>query len=385
MNKFPEIKGKTIVSRKIDGVYIVWFQNGNQYLRMEEPAFFVFQNLERGILRKQIAVKCIQKYHNSEEESIRFINEIASGIDSIRQSPVLEEIKDLKRTEIPKNTYVPYSIHQYFINGKYIYFYFETPFYEYFLHPLLQHLEAEDSSPDSAVFEIFEYQKDIVLRVDQQVKGIWSIEETHLLKGMIFLQILNIIYDKREEDWMAVIHASAVTNNKKTIVFTAGPGSGKSTIAALLQNEGFQLVSDDFVPIDISSLHAFPFPAAMSIKEGAIGILAGLYPSLQKKETQWNLSNKMVKYLSVNKKVLSAPVKEIIFIKYDPTTNIEIKKLAPADALKMLLDETWTFPSAKNAGRFLDWYSELSCYHIRYSDNGKAIRVITKLFKNGQH
>ena len=113
----------------------------------------------------------------------------------------------------------------------------------------------------------------------------WKQDETHLLKGMAFLQILNAVYEKDDKDWMAVIHASAVSNGSKTIIFTASSGSGKSTIAALLQKEGFALVSDDFVAIGSLSQHVFPFPVALSIKEGAMDILAGLYPSL--KNLKW--------------------------------------------------------------------------------------------------
>jgi hypothetical protein len=383
MDNLPEIKEKTFVFREIDGAYIVWFANGNQYLRLEEPAFFVFQNIERGTEQKQIAKECASRYHNTEQESARFVAEIIAGIETIRQNSVSQkEIKKIKEPAIQENTFVPGLVHWYRINKKYFCFQFETRFHEFCLHPLLQHLECESSPSGFILFELFNDRKKMVLRVNGEIEGSWKEDETHLMKGVAFLRILNTAYEKTDDDWMAIIHASAVSNGKKTMVFTASPGSGKSTIAALLQQKGLALVSDDFVAVERFSQHVFPFPAAMSVKEGASEMLSAFYPSLKEQEaTQRSLTNKLVKYLPIEGVSVPAPVQEIIFIKYDPEVDFEMEKRPRADALKLLLDETWTFPSAENADRFLDWYSRLSCYRLNYSNNEKAIQAIIELFE----
>jgi hypothetical protein len=150
----------------------------------------------------------------------------------------------------------------------------------------------------------------------------------------------------------------------------------------MLQQKGFSLLSDDFVPIERLSQYAFPFPSAISVKEGATELLSKWYPSLQREQKpQLSRTNKMVRYLPVDGKAIPTPVKEIIFIKYDPTVDFEMEKLPRTEALKMLLDETWTSPSAENAGRFLDWYCSVSCYRLTYSNNEKALQTIIKLFE----
>lgn len=382
MNDSSTYKAESLIYREIDGSYIVWFANGNQYVRLEEPAFFVLQNLESGINAETIARQCSQRYQSTKEESTRFVSEISSGIEAIRKQAVLTFSTISGSQELREFQFVPFSTHPYSINGKWICFRFETKLYEYYLHPLLQHLETETPKTESILFELFEYNNQIVLRCNQHIKGIWKKEETHLLKGMVFLQILNAAYEKNDNDWMAIIHASAVTNGEKTIVFTASPGSGKSTIAALLMQKGYALVSDDFVPIERFSRQVFPFPAAMSVKEGANELLSALYPELLKQSALLkSTTNKMVKYLPIEGKALPGKIKETIFIKYDPAIDFEWELVPRADALKMLLDETWTAPSAVNASCFLDWYCGISCYRLTYSNNEKALEFIAKLFE----
>ena len=92
------------------------------------------------------------------------------------------------------------------------------------------------------------------------------------------------MHDKTDADWLMTVHASAITNGKKTILFSAPPPcNGKTTIADLLQARGYKLISDAFVTIDRYSFKAYPFPIAMSVKEGSIDLLASLFPALEQR------------------------------------------------------------------------------------------------------
>jgi hypothetical protein len=370
------------VVREIDGRYVVWFANGNQFLRLEEPAYWVFHSDQNGLSREAIINQCAEKYYLPLDESRVFVTDVLHGIEDIKQWTTSKIIDYLDDEEILLKKFTVFSLRNYSINGRLMRFHFETLQYEHYLHPLLQHLESDLETSVSILFEIFGYNDRVVLRMDQQIKGIWNKDDSHLINGMVFLQLLNAAYDKNDQDWLAVIHASAVTNGNKTIVFAASPGSGKSTIAAMMQHKGFSLVSDDFVPIERLSQLAFPFPSAMSVKEGTTELLSVWYPSLQsEQEPQLSRTNKLVRYLPVDGKAVPAPVKEIILIKYDPAVDFEIEKLSRTEALKMLLDETWTSPSAENAGRFLDWYCGISCFRLTYSNNEKALQTIIRLFE----
>jgi len=371
----------SLVVKEIDNFFIVWIPNGNQYLRLEEPALFVFKSHEEGKEQQTIISQCTKRYSIPENECRIFVTEIIRGIEAIKQFAIFKESQYSDRDELNSTIFQPFSTRNYSINGKLLRFHFENLQFENYLHPLLQHLEIVSDSSEFVTFELFGYHEQVVLRVNHEVKGIWNKDESHLINGMAFLQLLNAVYEKTEKDWMAIIHASAVSNGTKTIVFTASPGSGKSTMAAMLQQKGFSLVSDDFVPLERISQHVFSFPGAMSVKEGATELLSEWYPSLLNQKSRQTLTNKMVRYLPVDGKAVPAPVKEIIFIKYDPAVDFEMEKLPLSGSLKMLLDETWTFPSAENAVRFLDWYSGISCYRLTYSNNEKALQTIINLFE----
>ena len=377
-----ERKTGTLVC-EMDGAYVVWMASCNQYLRLEEPAYFVFTSYEKyGNLELAVS-QCAGRYSIPEDECRQFVTEILDGVEAIEQAAMLRNYSLPDDEGLREKTFTPFSVRHYSINGKLLCFHFGTRLYEHYLHPLLQHLETETSLPHTPVFEIFGHNNRVILRANQQIKGIWGEDETHRLKGMAFLQILNTVYEKEDDDWMAIIHASAVTNGTKTIVFAARPGSGKSTIAALLQQKGFALVSDDFVPLERHTQQAFPFPAAMSVKEGATALLSAWYPWLYGQgELQQSITHKPVRYLPVEGKTVPAQVKEIIFIKYDAASDFEMEQLSGTEALKMLLDETWTSPLPENAARFLNWYPSVSCYRLTYSNNEKALQSIINLFEH---
>ena len=196
--------------------------------------------------------------------------------------------------------------------------------------------------------------------------------------------LINVLHNKTDDDWLMTVHASALTNGRKTILFSAAPGNGKTTIAALLQNQGFRLISDDFVPIDRENFFAYPFPIAMSVKEGAMDLLASIYPTLEQKSLNYITPEKSVRYLAPNDYPGSTkeiyPVTEFIFIHYDKTADFIWEKLDPLTAMKYLLEEAWVAPVEGNAKLLFDRISQISFYELTYSNNQKAIDTITHLF-----
>jgi hypothetical protein len=368
------------VVKVVDNSYVLWLEGGNRFMWLEEPAFFVAECFLKGIDQLSISKACKLLYHATETDSLLFVNSIVNEIEATETGNRLEEI-DVANSNIFTDEFASFFVHNYLINGKTLRFCYQTKLHEYYLDPLLQHLEIREPLNEKYVFELFDYNNKVVLRVNNQVHGVWGNEEIHLLKGMTFLEIMNVSYEKETNDWMAVMHASAITNGKKAIVFSASPGSGKSTIAALLLQKGYTLLSDDFVLIDRGSKKSYPFPAAMSIKQGSKELLMALFPSLENNENDYYTYNqKTVSYLTFSDIVHPVPVKEVVFIKYNPDIDFEIEEVNKVEALKMLLEETWTLPSPENAGSFIDWFLGLTCFRLTYSNNEKAISKIVQLF-----
>jgi len=201
--------------------------------------------------------------------------------------------------------------------------------------------------------------------------------------------LINLMHDKTDNDWLMTVHASAITNGKKTILFSAPPNHGKTTIAALLQDRGFKLISDDFVPIDRDSFHAYPFPIAMSVKQTSMETLASILPGLEQMPLNYISPEKSVRFLPSNSsndyKNNIFPVNEFVFIAYNKSVDFEWEKLETIKALKFLLDQAWILPTTGNAEILFDRINQLSFYQLTYSNNQKALDAITNLFKHDQY
>lgn len=73
-----------------------------------------------------------------------------------------------------------------------------------------------------------------------------------------------------------LLHAATVERGGRALLMTGLSGSGKSTLSALLGEQGWRLMGDEFALLDPEdgSLHAFP--RAISLKNGAIGVIERL-------------------------------------------------------------------------------------------------------------
>lgn len=66
---------------------------------------------------------------------------------------------------------------------------------------------------------------------------------------------------------MAVLHAAGVSDGSKSLIFAGDSGAGKSTLAALLMSRGFEVLADDFLPVESRTGRICSFPAAISVKK----------------------------------------------------------------------------------------------------------------------
>lgn len=76
-----------------------------------------------------------------------------------------------------------------------------------------------------------------------------------------------------------LLHASSVEKDGKALVMTGESGSGKSTLAALLGERGWRLMGDEFALLDLDSGHVLPFPRLVSLKNGAVDVIAAEVPA----------------------------------------------------------------------------------------------------------
>lgn len=371
------------ITKKIDNSYLVWFEESNQWVYLEEPAYFVFRLYQDNLSKNAIFLKTSKKYNLEKEAAKNFVNEIIEGLDKLSvNGEVADEHYDILNLSEKKSIHHHYS-HTYNINHKVIKIWYETPLQGYYIHTVFQHLEVNPGEKKSTIeFEIFNYEQNYTLRLRNQPGKCRSFEEIGRLRRQLYIEISNVIYDKEEKDWMSFLHASAVSNGIQTILFSSASGSGKSTLAALLYEKGFQIVSDDFVPLDSALKRAFPFPAAISIKEKAFA----MFPHEKFTELRYQeLNNKSVKFLNpgISGKdwYKAYKVKKIIFINYNPLVKFKFSLVPLPEALRLFYEQAFMSASYENARRFINWFAKMERYKLEYSDNEQAIKQIMELFK----
>jgi hypothetical protein len=198
------------------------------------------------------------------------------------------------------------------------------------------------------------------------------------------MELIQRIHKKEENKWLGVFHASAVSNGEKAVLFLGDSGNGKSTSLALLQANGFTCLADDFVPVDAEKRAVYSFPAAISIKKNSVDTLLPFYPELaDAAEFHFKRLQKIVRYLPPNNTDFLShfPCKDLVFIKYEKESDLDVQKIAKLAAFQQLVPDAWLSPIVENAKVFLDWFGGLNCYQITYSDNTKMIAAVSKIFK----
>ncbi len=77
-----------------------------------------------------------------------------------------------------------------------------------------------------------------------------------------------------------ISHAAVIERNGCTVVLPAPPGSGKSTLCALLVGHGWRLLSDELALLEPATGLLVPVPRPVSLKNASIELIRQRYPAL---------------------------------------------------------------------------------------------------------
>lgn len=69
------------------------------------------------------------------------------------------------------------------------------------------------------------------------------------------------------------IHAASVERNGRVVIFPAPPGTGKSTLCAVLAFDGWRLLSDELTLLDLETLEAKALARPINLKNASIDII----------------------------------------------------------------------------------------------------------------
>ena len=374
------IKKQKIIFTPIEEKTIVWFENNNEYLILENTTADILKRLYNGISVKTISKVLSKKLSVPVEKANDFVLELEKKIYATKKnSKIINDYRDYK-----KPTSFQF-LKFYKINNLVFKVSFSNELELSLIHPKFAHLETEYSNEINNNFEIFENNNYTLLLVDNKFIGAWSKKDIHFFQGKFSMELIQKIHKKEENEWLGVFHASAVSNEKKSILFLGDSGNGKSTSLALLQANGYTCLADDFVPVDFLKQEVYSFPAAISIKKNSIKTLLPLYPELETTaEYHFKRLNKIVRFLKPNNSIFfnHLPCNDLVFIKYKKDSDLICRKISKIDAFQQLVPDSWLSPLKENAQQFLDWFAKLNCYQLTYSNNNEMVKTVSQIFKN---
>lgn len=361
---------------------ITWIEDSNEYIVLENTTADILKRLSKGVSVIEIARGLSKKLEVPLEKAKDFILDLQINIFSNKNLDHVDIINDYRAIKKPTSyEYIKY----YKINNIIFKVSFLSETELSFIHPKFDHLVIENSTVFHNEFDIFIDNNFIFLYVNNIIIGSWSSKNVHFFQGKFSMELIQKIHQKREDEWIGVFHASAISNGEKSMLFLGDSGNGKSTSLALLQASGFICLADDFVPVDSKKQEVYSFPASISIKKNSLKTLIPIYPELDTSE-EYHITrlNKVVRYLKPNNPNYFAhlPCNDLVFIKYVASSDLICEKISSIDAFQQLIPDSWLSPKKENAKIFLDWFNNLNCYQLTYSNNNKMIETVSKIFKD---
>lgn len=141
-----------------------------------------------------------------------------------------------------------------------------------------------------------------------------------------------------------LLHSGAVVKNKAGLIFPGESESGKSSLTTFMITKGYGYLSDELAVIDPSTGELRAFPKPLSIKDTSV------FPILANRSSLWVgppdgeiVDEEPVWYAHAEDVAPqptedSAPVRYIIFPRYDSTTAPSLQPLASDEAMRRLIE-----------------------------------------------
>jgi hypothetical protein len=371
------------VSKRIGDSTAIWFASSRSFVLLEQPAWEVFDRYLNDWTAKAIFDYVSSSYNLEDEDSQKFVNEIIEGIIQLNDPANLPYQQPELVPEFNEYQFPLFAEKFYMIGETLFRFRYGSEWLLRCFHPTMAHLETGSQIAEH-LFEVFEQDGLLIFRHNGKAIEAFKSENSHYLRGAVSQKLFSVLYEIKDEDWMITLHSAAVSDGKSAIVFPAQAGSGKSTLSAILQAQGFMVLSDDFNAVNQDNGFVYRLPLAISVKEGSLKTLEPYYPTLKEILPEQAATGKIVRHLPVTNNQpgehTAFPVKALVFMSYAESEPFIFEEIDEREAIQLLLPETWVNPTSENVVQFFTWIEGISFYRLQYAVNQDAITAIDGLF-----
>lgn len=175
------------------------------------------------------------------------------------------------------------------------------------------------------------------------------------------------------------LHAAVVALGDRAVVLSAPSGTGKSTLALALLEDGFDYLSDELAPIDVQRLAVHPFPHALCLKSPPPAPYCLPTRTLRTGE-RYHLP---ADSLRGGARTQSLPVAAFIFLRRGSRTTAAYRPITRGTAIAHLMSNALNSLAHPAAG--LDVAAMLSqaapCFELDSADLGAACQAVHEILQ----
>ncbi|MBU2927596.1 hypothetical protein [Winogradskyella psychrotolerans] len=367
-------------SRLLGEHWVLWYDISNSYSVVTKEFKFVLEAYFKAKTKAEFFNILSSDFDDTD------IDKLHQRIsDYLQQCNILSTLPILKPTilEVTKRR----VLKKYKFKDKTIQVYFSSESVSKIIHPALAQYYNTTSNVVDVTFDIHLKDEFLYLFKDEELISCVPMQEYHKTQGKFIMLLLCALHDKEEGDWIGTLHGSTITDGNSSILFVGKSGKGKSTLCALLAQNGLDLLADDVSPLLSEDQHLYYNPSAISIKAGAFNLLKPIVTNFNKLPiVEFNKTKGQLKYIpSLKPKKEHYPCGAIVSVNYQAESETKLEQISAKLILETLIEDSWLSPKSKHAEQFLNWLETKQLYQITYSNTNSVTSEIKKLFKLHQN
>jgi HprK-related kinase A len=183
-----------------------------------------------------------------------------------------------------------------------------------------------------------------------------------------------------------MIHAAVLERGGHALIMPGAPGAGKSTLCAALSLSGWRLLSDEFALVELATGRVTPLPRPVSLKNAAIDIIAGRFPSATLGTRTHDTTKGTVCHLkppadSVERAAESAAPAWVVFPRFETGTTDRLVALPRGQALLRLADSAFNYSilGARGFETAADLIDQSECFELSYGNLDASLGLLNEL------
>lgn len=185
--------------------------------------------------------------------------------------------------------------------------------------------------------------------------------------------------------WL-IVHAAVLAKDGRAVVLPGRPGSGKSTLTAVLAGRGWQLLSDEHAIFDPATRRVVPVPRPISLKNESIDLIRSIYPDAVLSPEVLDTHKGKIAHLkpsaaSVTNVAAAVKPAWVVFPTFGQGASDELLPANQGESLIQLAENAFNYQLHGGEGfRLLADVIEASgTYHLSYGSVGAAADLIDGL------